>query len=78
MQPGSTLLSNSTPHRHCSRMPLLLLQVYSDFESFFADKHNVQVVYRPADSADLMYYHAITRVRNGSWLQSGDCRILCL
>jgi hypothetical protein len=42
----------------------LLLQVYSDFDSFFADKHNARAVYRPSASAYFMYYHAVTLVRS--------------
>ncbi|WIA42770.1 hypothetical protein OEZ86_008710 [Tetradesmus obliquus] len=36
--------------------------VYSDFESFYADKRNAQAVYRPSASAYFQYYHAITLV----------------
>ncbi|KAF6249804.1 hypothetical protein COO60DRAFT_928868 [Scenedesmus sp. NREL 46B-D3] len=36
--------------------------VYSDFDSFFADKRNAQAVYRPSASAERQFYHAITLV----------------
>ncbi|WIA28158.1 hypothetical protein OEZ86_010726 [Tetradesmus obliquus] len=36
--------------------------VYSDCESFFADRHNARAVYRPSASAYFQYYHAITLV----------------
>ncbi|KAF6245552.1 hypothetical protein COO60DRAFT_36762 [Scenedesmus sp. NREL 46B-D3] len=51
--------------------------VYSDFDSFFADKRNAQAVYRPSASAYFQFYHAITLVGYNNerqyWLVKNSC-----
>lgn len=56
----------------------LLLQVYSDFESFYADKRNAQAVYRPSPGAYFKEYHAITLVRSAATLLNATRSQLCL